>query len=156
MMKKAAVAILAAIFLLPLTGCGSGGPDATTPTTTEITATALPLGETKIFERNGLELEVTNVASMRSDWYPFDHDDGTLEEVVVYTLYPGARLTVLNMEFEVWNLCLDIPWEDGNPPSYVKITSDMPPMELTSEVLSVTSESGFSVLSFEWAEEKQS
>ena len=152
-MKKIAIALIAAILLFALTGCGSGGPDVTTPTTIIDATTAVPLGETKIFERKGLSLEITNVASVRSDWYPFDGGDDDLNEVVTYTLYPGAQLTVLNVEYDSWQLCVDIPWEDGRPPSYVKITRDMPPMELTPEILSVSGDSGFGILSFEWTEE---
>jgi len=151
-MKKIVSALLAAVLVLAFAGCVSDKPTIITPTTTDTATTVLPQGETKVFERNDLKLEITNVASARSEWFPFDYDDGTLEEVVVYTLYPDAQLTILNIENDNWHFCMDIPWEDGNPPSYFRINRDMSPTALTPKILSITGESGMSILRFEWAE----
>jgi len=119
------------------------------------------LGETKRFQYNKLVLEVTNVAYSETKT-GLDHGTDPYD-YTVYTLYPGARLTVVNADMLDGSLT-----EDGQPRGryYVldssKIYSELPEeyvfltdgmkLMLTPDMTHVGTEM-VSILRFEWVDD---
>jgi len=139
--------------MLACVSCGGNDnpttPPETTPTqTTTETAAPQPQGETKRFQRNNLILEVTNVAHEETKT-GLDHDTDPYD-YTVYTIYPGAQITVINADMMDGSLM-----EDGlsrgryyvldsskglgeEIDEYIWITDDMPPLTIMfSTILSV-------------------
>ena len=121
-----------------------------------------PKGESKRFQYKDLILEITNVASeeIRTT---LDHGTDPYD-YTVYTLYPGAWLSVINADMYDGSVT-----ETGLPhgkyyvydsskgrgeeiDEYIWITDDMPPLELTPNMTHVGSEM-LTVLRFEMYDE---
>jgi len=119
------------------------------------------LGETKRFQYNKLVLDVTNVAHSETKT-GLDHGTDPYE-YTVYTLYPGARLTVINADMYPGSIM-----EDGQPhgryyvldsskiyseepEEYVFLTDGME-LALTPDMTHVGTEM-VSILRFKWVDD---
>ncbi len=100
-------------------------------------------GETDLFEYGGLKIEITNVREVGQD---FCNDGGPeLWEYPVYTVYPGASVTVLEAgmlrqsggkPFPQWFFYLD-PGDER-----LDVVDGMEPVELTPEVVGMVDGDG--------------
>ena len=165
-MKRFFALALAGLLLLACTGCGGNDNPTTQQDTTPIqttteTAAPQPQGETKRFQRKNLILEVTNVAHEETKT-GLDHDTDPYD-YTVYTIYPGAQITVINAD-----MYDGVDFEDGLPhgkyyvydsskglseeiDEYIWITDDMPPLTLTPDMTHVGVEM-IGILRFEMAD----
>ena len=89
-------------------------------------------GEIKVFEKNGLFAEVTKVAS---SGIMKGHDDAfNLRETMVYTLYPGAQIKVIDTD----TVDTESNWSVGFIYSErVDITNDITLLEYTSDMCGI-------------------
>ncbi|MCL1952487.1 MAG: hypothetical protein FWF60_06625 [Oscillospiraceae bacterium] len=151
-MKKIISALLAALLLLALAGCGAD----------------TPAGEKKRFRTGNLSLVITNVIKVETQALSLDFDDGTTSDIPVYTLLPGAQLIVENADMTDgaytedglprahWFVYSDLPDEAaGQGDTYIPIVDDMPPLTITPDMKSVFTGEG-SVLKFIMQGETQS
>ena len=136
-MKKIFALLVAAALLLGLTACFGGTED--NPTTTPESPTQNQ-GETKRFQHGELILEISNVAHVETKTALGNGMDSY--DYTVYTIYPGARLTVINADMIDGSLTesglprgkyyiYDASKTDNEQPEeYVYLTDDMPPFTI--------------------------
>ena len=91
-----------------------------------------PGGETVLFERGGLKIEITGVREVGEDF----HNDGSPEPCPVYTVFPGAVATVLEAGLgadgePLW------AFETAGEAGRLNIVEGMAPLEITPEVTGV-------------------
>lgn len=150
-----AILLLAMVVCLSaLTGCNYRLPKpehsespASTTTAAETTTLAEPRGETKRFTHNDLVLDITNV--LQEEKKRDVEDDGkTTREYTVYTLAPGAQVTVINADMN------DGSFTDSGLPyakwyvsakhgaEYIPIVDAMQPFEITSDMAGIITEGG--------------
>lgn len=100
-------------------------------------------GETELFEYGGLKIEISNVREVGQDF-----SSGGGPAYPVYTVYPGAAVTVLEAEDAAWSFYLD----GGRR---LDVADGMEPVELTPEILGIVSgDGGTWLLRFEiWEED---
>ena len=128
-------------------------PNSAPPTIPKEPAPTQHSGKTQTFEYSELSLKVTNVASVVTK--TGIDDGGYPREYTGYVLLPGAEIIVINADMTDGSLT-----ENGQPHANwsvylesserVSITNDMPPLEITSDMVGVFSnESSVYVLTFE-------
>lgn len=115
-----------------------------------------PKGETKSYIYQGLKIELTNVKSDRTE--TMIDDGGNEWQYIVITYYPGAKLTVIKADMSNPAYTADgkaypqwgILKEPDNPVNRIKITDDLQPVEITSDLRGVYNlESSLYVFKFE-------
>jgi len=141
---KRTLGVLLACALIGLTACfGSGEDDPTTASEPP----AQNQGETKRFQHGELILEISNVAHEETKT-ALDHGTDSYD-YTIYTIYPGARLTVINADMLDGSrtenglprgrcYIYDASKADNEQPEeYVFLTDDMPPFTITPDMTHV-------------------
>lgn len=92
-------------------------------------------GETKVFEGDGLRLEITGIHHEGGFMQRFDPEEKTAVPIDTYHVYPGSRATVLEAPLledgtPRWELRAG---EAGARKSLLGLTKDMEPIELSEK-----------------------
>lgn len=92
-------------------------------------------GETKVFERDGLRLEITGVHHEGGFIVRFDPEEGTTAPIDTYHVYPGSKVTVLEAPLTEdgaprWEIRMA---GDGTPDWKLDLTAGMEPISLSDK-----------------------